>query len=171
MRQSFLSFLRSHPGSTLGSGDAEWGRWHNLVDRPVAYVVDEAGDDQLVWCSGRVAESLDVVMHGPGGVGDRHCRYFVHTEAESFCDLSLDGRVGETRHSAIGVVDNDKFQLPRAASWLAEGGGQDAENAEISHHCGGDPTACVTNDDCVAESEPEEMRRIDAGVNAGQDDR
>ena len=29
-------------GSNLGSGGAEWGRWHNLVERPLAYVVDEA---------------------------------------------------------------------------------------------------------------------------------
>jgi len=142
-----------------------------LVDRPVAYVVDEAGDNQLVWGSRGVAESVDVVLHRRGGVTDRHCRYFVDTEAEPFCDLSLDGRVGETRHSAIGVVDNDKFRLPRAGSWLAEGGGQDAENAEISHHCGGDPAACVTYDECVAESEPEEVRRIDPGVEAGQQDR
>ena len=68
-----------------------------MADRPVAYVVDEAGDNQLVWHSGGVAESVDVVLHRSGGVTDRHCRYFVDTEAEPFCDLSLDGRVGETK--------------------------------------------------------------------------
>ncbi len=76
-----------------------------------------------------------------------------------------------TRHSAIGVMDNNKFRPHRAGSWLADGGGQNAENAEISHHCGSDPAACVTYDECVAESESEEVCRIDAGVEAGQEDR
>ncbi len=142
-----------------------------MVDRPVAYVVDEAGDDELVWHSGSVTESFDIVLHRRRRVANCHCRYFVDTEAEPFCHLSLDGRVGETRHSAIGVVDNDKFRPHRAGSWLADGGGQNAENAEISHHGGSDPTACVTYDECVAESEPEEVCRIDAGVEAGQEDR
>ena len=87
-----------------------------MVDRAVSYVVDEARDDLMVWRSGRVAESLDVVLHRFGGVGDRHCRYFVDTEAEPFCHLFLDGRVGETRHSAVGVVDNDQFRL-HCAAW------------------------------------------------------
>ncbi len=38
-------------------------RWHNLVEGPVAYIVDEAGDDQLVWHSGGLTESFDVVLH------------------------------------------------------------------------------------------------------------
>ena len=50
-------------GATLGSGGAERGRWHNLVDLATAYVVNEAGDDQLVRRSGRFAESLDVVRY------------------------------------------------------------------------------------------------------------
>ena len=59
--------------------------------------------------------------------------------------------------------DNDKFRLPRTGSWRAKGGGQNTKNAEISHHCGGDPAASVTHVDCVAECEPEEVSRIDAG--------
>ncbi len=125
----------------------------------------------MVWRSGGVTESFDVVLHRRDRAADRHCRYFVDTEAEPCCHLSLDGRVGETRHSAIGVVDNDKLRPHKAGSWLADGGGQNAENAEISHHCGSDPAACVTYDECVAESESEEVCRIDAGVEAGQEDR
>ncbi len=56
-----LGSIRS-PLLVSGSG-SEWGRWHNLVDRAVAYVVDEAGDDQLVWRSRGVTESFDVVLH------------------------------------------------------------------------------------------------------------
>ena len=45
--------------------------WHDLVDRAVAYAVDEDADYHLVWCSGRVAESLDVVLYRHGGAGDQ----------------------------------------------------------------------------------------------------
>ncbi len=70
----------------------------------------------MVWRSGGVTESFDVILHRRGGVADRHCRYFVDTEAEPFCHLCLDGRIAETRHSAIGVVDNDKFRLHSVAT-------------------------------------------------------
>ena len=76
-----------HDKNAESGGGPEWGRWHNLVDRPVAYVVDESGDDQLVWRSGGVTESFDVVLHGRGRVADRHCRYFVDTEAEPVLPL------------------------------------------------------------------------------------
>ena len=47
--------------------------------------------------------------------------HFVDTEAEPFCHLSLDGRVGETKHSAIGVMDNDKFRPYSAGPWHVGG--------------------------------------------------
>ncbi len=103
--------------STLGSGGgAEWGRRHDLVYRAGSYVVHEAGNDECVWCSRCVAESLDVGLHRPGGVGDRHRRDFVVTQAEPFRHLLLDGRVSEARHPAVGVVDHHEFELHRARS-------------------------------------------------------
>ena len=66
-------------------------------------------------------------------------------------------------------MDHDQFRPHGAGPWHV--GGQNAENAEIPHHCSGDPAPCVTYDECVAESEPEEVCRIDTGVEAGQEDR
>jgi len=66
------------PPLGLASGP-EWSCCHDLVNRAAGYVVDEAGDDQLVWCSRGLAEPLNVVLHGNGGIGDRYCRHFVDT--------------------------------------------------------------------------------------------
>ncbi len=117
--------------STWGSGGgAEWGRWHDLVDSAVFYVVDEAGNDQLVWCSGLLAESLDVVLHRLGGIGDRHNRNLIDGEAEPVRRLLLDGGVSEARHPAVGVVDHHEFKLHRARSGHACS--ENTEDGEIS---------------------------------------
>ena len=124
-----------------------------MVDRAVAYVVDEARDDQLVWCSGCVPESLDVSLYRHYRIGNRHRRHFVDTETEPFSHLLLDALVGETRHSAVGVVDNDQFRLHSARPWHV--GGENPEYCKICHHCRGYPAAGVTQDHCVTESKPE----------------
>ena len=36
-------FKRDQPSGS--GGGAEWGRWHDLIDRAVFHVVDEAGND------------------------------------------------------------------------------------------------------------------------------
>ncbi len=104
----------------------------------------------------------------PGSV-TANPRDFVVTQAEPFRHLLLEGRVGEARHSAIGVVDND--ELKRRGAGSRQVVSENAEDSKISQHCGGDPAAGVADNDCVAELEPEEMCRVDAGVDAGQDDR
>ena len=43
----------------------------------------------MVWRSGRVAESLDVVLHGPGGVGDRLRRGYDFMSATALDDPGL----------------------------------------------------------------------------------
>ena len=76
---------------------------------------------------------------------------------------------GEARHSAVSVVHHDEFRLHRAGSRHV--GGKNAEDGEIPHHGKADPAAGVAYHDSVAESEPEEVCRIDAGIDAGQEDR
>ena len=48
--------------SRVSGGGAERCRWHDFDERAVGDVVDEAGDDQLVGCLWRVAESVNILF-------------------------------------------------------------------------------------------------------------
>src|SRR5579884_3627412 len=65
----------------------------------------------------------------------------------------------EAEHAAVGVVDDD--DLVRAEQLL--GDDQRAERAEIG------PPAGVADDVRVAIAQPEEVRRVQPGIHAGQD--
>ena len=66
-------------------------------------------------------------------------RLLARVAAEPCCHLFLNGRLCETRHTAIGVMDDDQFRPHGAGPWHV--GGQHAKNTEIPYHCGGDPYA------------------------------
>src|SRR6516165_4766723 len=78
--------------------------------------------------------------------------------------------VGEKASSALGVVDDRDFEEPLSGDYAAEQlPGEEGQVGDVVDDGLGDAPAGVADDDGVAELEPEDDRRVDPVVEAGDD--
>ncbi len=97
-----------------------------------------------------------------------HLRHLGQAEPSPLGDFLLNRWNRQTRHSAVGVLQDNQFDLHCACARHVRP--QNAQDGDISHDCRGDPTPGVAYDDRIAELEPEQEGRVDAPINAGQQD-
>ena len=114
--------------------------------------------------SGCGAEELDVAGDGRHGIEDGVVAQGRLLGADPLGVAAAEGVVGERAGSALGVVDHGDFEQ-RAVGQCALG--ELADEGDIVDHLRGDPPADVADDHRVAEAEAEEVRGVDARVEAG----
>ena len=77
---------------------------------------------------------------------------------------AAEGVVGERAGSALGVVDHGDLEQRAVGQDVL---GELADEGDVVDHLRGDPPADVADDHCVAEAEAEEVRGVDARIEAG----
>ena len=93
------------------------------------------------------------------------CSRRVDSSAPIRCGVAAaEGVVGERAGSALGVVDHGDLEQRAVGQDVL---GELADEGDVVDHLRGDPPADVADDHRVAEAEAEEVRGVDARVEAG----
>jgi hypothetical protein len=104
-------------------------------------------------------------------VGDFSRRFVLEdtSGADALGIAATERVVGERPGSALGVVDHGDLEQRAVGQDVL---GELADEGDIVDHFGGDPAADVADDHRVAEAEAEEVRGVDARVQAqvGEDE-
>ena len=122
------------------------------------------GDGDARGDRGCGAQALDVAGDGRRRVEDGVLAQGRFLGADPLGVAAAEGVVGERAGSALGVVDHRDLEQ-RAVGQC--GLGELADEGDIVDHLRGDPPADVADDHRVAEAEAEEVRGVDARVEAG----
>ena len=158
----------SHPLTRVAGNDR--------LDEPGEHVIDVAGDGDPRRNLRRCQQALNVAGHGGRRVQHGVLAQGLLVGADALGVAPAEVIVGEGARPALGVVDDgDLEQRPVGQHVL----GDLADERDVVDHLRGDPPTDVAHDDGVAQSEAEDVRRVDARVQArdheqaqsGEDDR
>jgi hypothetical protein len=111
-------------------------------------------------------DPVDVGGHGADGVQDGGVGQGPLVGADAFGEPVAQVVVGEQGRPAVGVVDDRDFEV-RAFGGL--GVDQVTDVGDIGDDGRGDAAANVALDDGLTEFDAEDLGRVDAGVDAGDD--
>jgi hypothetical protein len=133
-------------------------------------VVDVAGDADLRREPGRGEQSLDVGVDRDHRVGDGGGFQFGLGQPGCCCGLLPESGVGQQAGAALSVMHDRDFEERGIVRVAEKQLGEQREKGDVADHGLGDASANVADDERVAELELQNIGRVDAVVEAADDE-